>query len=98
MRTLSRGRRTVRGVEWTRQQFAMMVGVATMAAMLVAAPAQADVLARAASVAAASTATVRVVVTPASRPDPYDATKVGDPAADQANADTRAAKTVSVHG
>ena len=93
MRTLSRGRRTVRGVEWTRQQFAMVVGVATVAAMLVAAPAQADVLAP-----AASSGTVRVVVTPASRPDPYDASKVFDPVADQANADTRAAKTLSVHG
>jgi serine protease AprX len=87
----------VRGVEWTRQQVAMMAGVA-VAAMLVAAPAQADVLAPAASVPAASSATVRVVVSPATRPDPYDASKVGDPVADQTNADTRAIKTQSVHG
>jgi serine protease AprX len=77
----------------------MMAGVATMAAMLVAAPAQADVLGTVQSLApAASGATVRVVVTPTFRPDPYDASKVGDPTADQANADKRAYKTQSVHG
>src|SRR5438132_7363952 len=93
------GRRLVRGVEWTRQQVAIVAGVATVAAMLVSSPAMADTLVSAQSAApAASGPTVRVVVTPASRPDPYDASKVFDPVADQANADTRAAKTQSVHG
>jgi len=89
----------VRGVEWTRQQFAVVAGVATISAMLVASPAVADVVVSAQlAVPAVSSGTVRVVVSPVSRPDPYNANKVGDPAADQANADTRANKMQSVRG
>jgi serine protease AprX len=88
-----------RGVEWTRQQFAVVAGVATISAMLVASPAVADVVVSAQlAVPAVSSGTVRVVVSPVSRPDPYDASKVGDPAADQANADTRANEMGSVRG
>lgn len=67
--------------------------------MVVASPAVADVVVSAQSpVAAVSSGTVRVVVSPASRPDPYDAGQVGDPAADQANTDTRKNKMASLRG
>ncbi len=67
--------------------------------MLVASPAVADVVVSAQSpVPAVSSGTIRVVVSPASRPDPYDAGQVGDPAADQANTDTRKNKMRSVRG
>jgi serine protease AprX len=111
------GRVTARGVEWARRRVAVVAGVATVAGMLMAVPAQADSgLAVPVPIETSTTVTpttltpttvtpttmaptvpapdaVTVMVTPASRPDPYEADTVGDPAQDQLNAIQRAVTT-----
>jgi hypothetical protein len=92
----SRGPRTAFfGVEWARP-VAIAASVTTAAALFMVPTASADVVGSTLSATAAATR-VTVVVTPASRPDPYNAQQVGDPVADQQHADTRAYKANSVH-
>jgi serine protease AprX len=93
------GRVVPRGVEWARKRVAVVASFATVGAMLVSSPAQAVGPGQGQPAApAASGGTVTVVVTPASRPDPYDVGTVGDPQADQQNTNTRATAMQSVHG
>jgi hypothetical protein len=66
-----------------------MACIATAAAMFIVPAASADVLGTP-KVAAPAASRLTVVVTPANRPDPYDAIKVGDPLADQQNSEKRA--------
>jgi len=83
----------LRGVEWARQQLAIVAGVTTVAMLVAAAPAHADVATPSAPTAAGS---VTVVVTPATRPDPYNGSTVGDPGAAAQNAAARSFVTQAV--
>jgi hypothetical protein len=67
-----------------------------VAALFMVAPAQASGPGAAPSVASGDTVTV--LVTPATRPDPYNAATVGDQTADQLYSGRRNGKTDSVHG
>jgi serine protease AprX len=82
------------GIEWARPA-AVIAGVATAAGMLMVPTASADIL-ESTQLTAPATSRVTVVVSPTNRPDPYDASKVGDSLEDQANADKRANKTAAL--
>ncbi|HYL50651.1 MAG TPA: hypothetical protein VEZ15_01675, partial [Acidimicrobiia bacterium] len=84
----------LRGVEWARQQLAIVAGVTTVAMLVAAAPAHADVAAP--SGQTASVGSMTVVVTPATRPDPYNGSTVGDPSATAQNAAARTFVTQAV--
>ena len=86
----------LRGVEWARQQLAIVAGVTTVAMLVAAAPAHADVAAP--SGPTASAGSVTVVVTPATRPDPYNGTTVGDPGATAQKAAARTFAMQAVRG
>src|ERR1700682_4168475 len=86
-----------RGVEWAWRPVAV-AGMATVGSLFVVAPALADRPSPVWPDAAAATAgPIRVVVTPASRPDPYDGNQVGNPQGDEQNSAKRASTTQSVH-
>ena len=95
--TRARGRGTPRGIEWARRRVAFVAGVATIAGLVMAAPAHAIDAAMTTPVVSSmttdSTAPVTVLVTPAHRPDPYDANAVGNPAETLADASQRALVT-----
>src|SRR3954468_6452628 len=87
-----------RGVEWAKRRVAMVAGLATMSSMFLLAPAGVAGAAPALDLLGSSPEKVSVVVTPVVRPDPYDSKAVGDPNADDQNADKRSRKASALHG